>query len=136
MSTFQQRRMRRFPGERGLRQRLRLAGDLYARLPAERRAEAVWIWAGTDGKVHSLGRLAEYRIGRSPESSIHLDHPTVSRVHARAWWDGERCFIEDLNSTHGIRVNGKPVEHAPLHNGDVVQMGSGCVVYLGESTAR
>ena len=32
--------------------------------------------------------------------------------------------LEDLNSSNGTLVNGKPTRSAPLHNGDIIQVGS------------
>jgi pSer/pThr/pTyr-binding forkhead associated (FHA) protein len=49
---------------------------------------------------------------------------TVSRRHARLRRDGDRWILEDLRSTNGTAVNGRPVT-APvaLHDGDFVTFG-------------
>lgn len=62
-------------------------------------------------------------LGRSPTNDILLDAPSVSRRHARvvggrgAWW------IEDLQSSNGTTVNGRPIARQQLRPGDVVEVG-------------
>ena len=53
----------------------------------------------------------EILIGRSPENDIWLYHPAVSRTHAslRRESDGS-LIVKDLGSTHGVNLNGVPVE--------------------------
>ena len=51
---------------------------------------------------------------------------TVSRRHARVTRDGRWFYIEDLNSSHGTRVNGTALEPfipQPIAPGDDVQLG-------------
>jgi serine phosphatase RsbU (regulator of sigma subunit) len=60
-------------------------------------------------------------IGRHPECQIVLRDSTVSRRHARIRKDGDRYFVDDMDSQHGTRVNGEPVRTAaPLRNGDEI----------------
>ena len=59
--------------------------------------------------------MAEMTIGRSPGSTLVIDDPTVSRVHARISGNGGGpTVIEDAGSSHGTWVNGarisKPIE--------------------------
>ncbi|MEY4394311.1 MAG: hypothetical protein RL595_1560 [Planctomycetota bacterium] len=53
----------------------------------------------------------EILIGRSPTSDIWLNHPAVSRTHAslRREPDGS-LMVKDLGSTHGVTLNGSPVQ--------------------------
>jgi len=57
-----------------------------------------------------FARKEELLIGRNPTSDIWLDHPAVSRAHAslRRGTDGT-FLVKDLNSTHGITIDGNPV---------------------------
>ncbi len=41
----------------------------------------------------------------------------------------EGCFIEDLNSTNGIKINGKPAQKQLLDDGDVVSIDENEFVY-------
>lgn len=62
-------------------------------------------------------------IGRSSSSSIHLSDSTVSRQHARIRMGKRQWFIQDLNSSTGIFVNGEPVSAKALQNGDIIRIG-------------
>jgi pSer/pThr/pTyr-binding forkhead associated (FHA) protein len=63
-------------------------------------------------------------IGRADECDIHLDDPLVSRRHARVISSEVGTAIEDLGSSNGLYVNGRPSPGiTPLHPGDVVQLG-------------
>jgi ABC-type multidrug transport system ATPase subunit len=59
----------------------------------------------------AFGTKTEILIGRNPAGDIWLDHPAVSRTHAslRQGPDGS-LVVRDLNSTHGITLDGKPVQ--------------------------
>jgi len=59
-------------------------------------------------------------IGRAPDSEIHVESRFVSRHHAQLVSSREGCFIEDLNSTNGIQINGKPAQKQLLDDGDVI----------------
>ena len=48
---------------------------------------------------------------------------TVSRKHARIYWDQDSFVIEDTNSFNGLWVNGKAVGSAKLVVGDEIQIG-------------
>jgi len=71
----------------------------------------------------------EFIVGRKhPETEIGLDLTgdlLVSRTHARVWHTRGICWVEDLNSTHGTRVNGAPINGAlVIQPTDQVQIGS------------
>jgi len=71
----------------------------------------------------------EILIGRQhPGSDIGLDLSSdllVSRNHARVWQTRAICWVEDLDSTHGTRVNGNPIDGATvIQPEDEVQIGS------------
>ncbi len=63
-------------------------------------------------------------IGRDPAGDIVVNHPQVSRQHARLMRQGNVLILEDLGSTNGTFVSGVRLS-APhtLSNGDVVGMG-------------
>jgi pSer/pThr/pTyr-binding forkhead associated (FHA) protein len=63
-------------------------------------------------------------IGRAAECGIALDDPLVSRRHARMRITKLGIAIEDLDSSNGVYVNGIVMHGlAPLHPGDVIQLG-------------
>ena len=64
-------------------------------------------------------------IGRSDEAECVLRDPNVSRRHAelRQSRDGE-WVIHDLNSTNGVKVNGRRAGSSRLREGDQVTVGT------------
>ncbi len=60
-------------------------------------------------------------VGRSADADLNIDHPNVSRRHARLAVGDEGIVVEDLGSRNGTRVNGRRIT-APtsLAPGDVV----------------
>jgi pSer/pThr/pTyr-binding forkhead associated (FHA) protein len=68
-------------------------------------------------------------IGRAPENEITLDHPSVSRTHARITRDHLTVTIKDLNSSNGIWVNGAKTDEVPLEDGMVVRIGFANLIY-------
>jgi general secretion pathway protein A len=61
-------------------------------------------------------------IGRAPDSEIFVNSKFVSRHHAQLISSEEGCFVEDLNSTNGISINGSPIKKQLLSDGDVISI--------------
>lgn len=80
--------------------------------------------SGKDEGARFSLRGGEARVGRDPSADIVLTDPRVSRRHARVWLDAGLLMIEDLGSTGGTAVNGRPVARpVPLAEGDTLTMG-------------
>jgi FHA domain len=79
--------------------------------------------AGRRGEVHVIDR--ELTVGRGAGCAIVLGDDTyVSQLHARLFQQNGEGYIEDLGSTNGTYVNGKPITGATrLRRGDHVQFG-------------
>lgn len=77
-----------------------------------------------DGAVIKEFALDKERltIGRKPSNDIHIDDPTISGEHA-AILMLQHAYVEDLNSTNGTSLNGKPVTKRQLMNGDLIKIG-------------
>ncbi len=73
-------------------------------------------------------------IGREDDNTIRLEDTKVSRHHAAVRPRDGKWFIEDLDSTNGIYVNGAKVQQAELRKGDQVSIGSYDLVFevIGE----
>lgn len=56
-------------------------------------------------------------IGRKEDNDIRIENLAVSGHHAKLLTIFEDSFLEDLNSTNGTYVNGKPIDKHPLRNG-------------------
>jgi two-component system, cell cycle sensor histidine kinase and response regulator CckA len=70
-------------------------------------------------------------VGRSPDASVMIDDPGVSRLHARIRRNDSGGFeIEDLGSKNGTFLNGSRVEHAVAGLGDKVRIGPRVVLTL------
>jgi DNA-binding NtrC family response regulator len=77
-----------------------------------------------DGRVVALTvRAGTNLVGAAPECDLRLDHPTVSRRHARLEAGPAAARIEDLGSSNGTFVNGRRVERQPVEAGDRVTFG-------------
>jgi len=74
-------------------------------------------------------------IGRRPGNDIHIDNLAVSGEHAMITTIGKDAFLEDLGSTNGTLVNGKPITKHILQNGDVIELGKYQLKYVGEALA-
>ena len=64
-------------------------------------------------------------IGRSEESNIRIGYDDFcSRKHALLYWEGNACFVEDLDSTNGTFVNDQRIHgKCELKKGDVIGLG-------------
>lgn len=62
-------------------------------------------------------------IVRDHGNDIVLDHPSVSRKHARLNRRNNRYYIEDLGSINGVEVNGLPADGSEVKQGTVMKFG-------------
>lgn len=67
--------------------------------------------------------------GRVAACDVHLDDNKASRRHARLHVEGSVVEIEDLGSSNGTLLNGKPVQRRMLRDGDQVQIGATVIVF-------
>jgi hypothetical protein len=64
------------------------------------------------------------RIGRDAHNDVVFDDTFVSSEHARILWNGRTWTLQDLDSTNGTKLNGKPIKKAvPLRPGDTIELG-------------
>jgi len=63
-------------------------------------------------------------MGRDPEATVYIDHPSVSRRHARVSIDSARAVLEDLKSRNGTFLDGRQIENpTEIHNGAIIGLG-------------
>lgn len=65
----------------------------------------------------------EVVVGRADSCKVGIDHPSLSREHARIVRADGAFRIADLQSHNGIRVNDQDVPVADLRAGDIVELG-------------
>lgn len=70
-----------------------------------------------------------FTIGRKGDNDLPIDDPTVSSRHAKIVRVQSVYFVEDLKSTNGTAVNGKPVDRLQLHDADVITIGKHRMVF-------
>jgi pSer/pThr/pTyr-binding forkhead associated (FHA) protein len=81
-------------------------------------------------RIESTGEIVRLRpdittVGRGVSVDVHLDHPSVSKLHAEIVRRGPYIYVSDLGlSRNGTRVNGRVVAQRLLENGDVLAFGS------------
>lgn len=59
-------------------------------------------------------------LGRGPDCDIRLDHPGVSRQHARLTPTDDGLLVEDMGSTNGWLLNEQRQERAHARHGDEI----------------
>jgi type II secretory pathway predicted ATPase ExeA len=74
-------------------------------------------------QFETRGAPARLMIGRATDCDLRLNSKVVSRHHAFLFCTPERVYIEDLNSSNGIIVNGERVVRCDLGPDDEVLIG-------------
>jgi hypothetical protein len=78
---------------------------------------------------------ARLTIGRKSHNDIQIDNLAVSGDHAAVVTILSDSFLEDLNSTNGILVNGQPVKKHFLKNGDEIEFSKYKLKYFSDTAA-
>jgi adenylate cyclase len=76
------------------------------------------------GVPRVLDLRSDLAVGRTEGNDLVLNHPSVSRKHARIEKRGDRWWVVDLKSTNGVKLNGKLVTEAQVATGDKILVGS------------
>ncbi len=84
-------------------------------------AEALTL-AGPGGVAITL-RPGVHLLGREEDCDILLQDDTVSRLHARLTVEQGRLYVEDLGSTGGTYINGRPAPRGVAYSGDTLRVG-------------
>ena len=75
-------------------------------------------------------------IGRRADNDICLPHPAVSGEHASVVTILADSFLEDLGSTNGTLVNGKPIVKHFLRDYDQIDIGRQRLVFVSDDNAH
>ncbi|MEN9887864.1 MAG: hypothetical protein RL758_2442 [Pseudomonadota bacterium] len=90
-----------------------------------------------DGVVLSEMQLTKDRttLGRRPYNDIVIDNLAISGEHAVFRVVGTGVQLQDLNSTNGTYVNGKPVKKQYLSHDDIIEIGKCRIKFLAPTAA-
>ena len=94
-----------------------------------REAELILRRDGHPDEIFQL-QSPETLIGRAPTNDLRFKDESMSREHAVILWEDGVYTIEDLQSTNGIRVNGKKHRSAELQDGDEVCIGKTHITFV------
>jgi DNA-binding winged helix-turn-helix (wHTH) protein len=78
----------------------------------------------TRGKRQFVLDKGENLLGRDPQATVYIDHPSVSRHHARISIHQASAVLEDLRSRNGTFVDGRHIETpTEIHDGAIIGLG-------------
>lgn len=86
-------------------------------------------------KEHVLNK-ERTTIGRKPHNDIVIDNLAISSEHAAIITILNDSFLEDLDSTNGLSVNGAVTKKHFLQNGDLIEIGKYKLKYLNDQPAQ
>jgi len=75
-------------------------------------------------------------IGRKEHNDIAIDNLAVSGEHAAIVTILHDSFLEDLDSTNGLEVNGTPTKKHFLQNNDVIGIGKYKLKYISDQVSQ
>jgi DNA-binding winged helix-turn-helix (wHTH) protein len=82
------------------------------------------------GKQEFVLNSGETLLGRDPAVDVCVDHPSVSRRHARISIDSDGAILQDYGSRNGTFLNGRRVDGvAKIHHNDVIGLGPITLVF-------
>lgn len=94
------------------------------------------IYLADGGTVDVVLNKERITIGRRPDNDVCLPFPAVSGEHAQVVTILADSFLEDLGSTNGTIVNGKPVAKHFLRDRDAIDIGRQRLTYLADDNAK
>jgi pSer/pThr/pTyr-binding forkhead associated (FHA) protein len=81
------------------------------------------------GSQHIELTLDTVTIGRKTDNVLVIEDPAVSGHHARIVKIQAVFFLEDLKSTNGTALNGRPITRHQLRDADVITIGQHRLVF-------
>jgi serine/threonine-protein kinase len=90
-----------------------------------------------EGREYVFERHDTFVVGRSSQVDFPVpDDRFLSRDHFLIEFNPPVCFLKDMGSTNGTKVNGLRVDATRLHDGDVIEAGRSSFVVQVTSTAE
>ncbi len=95
----------------------------------DNRAHFVSVSPAGEERIAFILNRSDIQVGRTLNNEFVIEHPSVSKRHARVTAGDENFELEDLGSMNGTFVNGKRVSKAMLEDGCEVRFGRANFVY-------
>ena len=95
-------------------------------------ARLIGVSGPLQGTLFALPK-GEASIGRDDTNHLCAADGSLSRRHCLLSQVGSDCFVRDLQSRNGTRVNGIPVDERQLFHGDQLSVGSSVLMFLSEA---
>ena len=101
---------------------------------SEQNAEKIYGYLKSEDLIYKLDNITNI-IGRDTNCTIVLNHPSISKQHAKIEIDVQssfNAFLTDLNSTHGTFINDMRLsqnQSIKLKSGDVLSFGQSDIKY-------
>ena len=90
--------------------------------------------SGNKWQMVSIKGQREIHIGRDPSCNIVLPHVSVSKCHAKIFYESGQYYIVDNDSTNGILVNGMGVlGRRRLNDKDVIDITNSKLIFASET---
>lgn len=103
------------------------------RIPArenlDNRPHFVSITQDGDERIAFILNRDEIFVGRTLNNAFVIEHPSVSKRHARLIVEEDQYLLFDLDSSNGTFVNGKRIKEARLDDGCEVRFGRANFIY-------
>lgn len=106
------------PEDQTALQELRAGTGMLIGIGGHRRGERILLWR------------ERITVGSDPRSLLLLPDSTVSRRHAEMSKADDTYEVSDLGSMNGTYVNDRPVQVAPLADGDEIRFGGNLFLFL------
>jgi pSer/pThr/pTyr-binding forkhead associated (FHA) protein len=73
-----------------------------------------------------------FMIGRTKDNDISMKDMAISKKHAAISISNGSFLIQDLGSTNGTKINGRPVNKKPekLHDQAIIRLGNHAFTFL------
>ena len=77
---------------------------------------------GRSSKSINLPYNGRITVGRAGDNDIRVTYPVISGHHFQILMEAGTVHVEDLHSTNGLYLNGKPISKAIMKSGDVLSI--------------
>lgn len=80
------------------------------------------LWDGTE-QIHRLVE-GKIRLGRTSQNDLQIDELAISAQHCEFDVQKEKIIVRDIGSSSGTFLDGKLIEEAEVHSGQMLNLGS------------